>query len=140
MAQTAEAIIAPVGVPRALAAAVAALVLVVALMIATNQLLVADWHVLVVGSAAFSAATLAFAALWHALGGFVCAAMARDSPLAVAALLILGFFMMAGSVINTWTTVPPFYSLAMLLLAPAFLWLGAALHRRRRAAAPRPPA
>jgi hypothetical protein len=135
MTSSAAATAAPAGVARALSAAVASLALVVALMIATNQLLVADWHLLVLGSAAFSAVTLILAALWHALGGFVCAALARDARLATAAVVILGAFMMAGSVINTWSTVPPFYSLAMLALAPACLWLGAAGHQRYRAPA-----
>ncbi len=120
---------------RAAAAAVAALIAVVALMIATNQLLVADLRVLAVGTAAFAAVTLPLAALWHGLGGYLCAALARDSPLAAVEVVILGFAMMAGSVVNTWTIVPPWYSLAMLVLAPVCLWLGTRAHLRRRAAA-----
>jgi hypothetical protein len=133
MAQTAEIPVARAGVARALGAVVAAMVLVVALMIATNQLLVAELHVLVLGTLEFSLVTLALAALWHALGGFVCAAMTRDSRFAAVALVIVGFFMMAGSVVNTWPTVPPWYSLAMLVLAPACLWFGGVLHQRMRA-------
>ena len=112
---------------RRLGAVVGAMVLVVALMIGTNVLLV-GW--IAPGSAVFLAVTLPLAALYHTLGGCLCAVLARGARSAVLGVVALGAAIMLGSVIHTWPTVPPWYSIAMLAIAPSFLWFGGQRYAR----------
>lgn len=116
-------------VGRALAAVLLALAAVVALMIATQVVVT---HYLPQSSAIYLVSTLALALLYHFLGGQIGAAVAGDAPPAIAALVVAGAALMLSSVHHTWPTVAPWYSIAMLLVAPAGLWLGARHHARRR--------
>ncbi|HVA64212.1 MAG TPA: hypothetical protein VNF74_10845 [Terriglobales bacterium] len=112
---------------RRLGAVAGAMVLVVALMIGTNVMLV-RW--IATTSAIFLVGTLALAALYHTLGGYVCAVLARGARSAVLGVVGVGAAIMLGSVIHTWPTVPPWYSVAMLAIAPSFLWFGGQRHAR----------
>ncbi|HUX66615.1 MAG TPA: hypothetical protein VMV31_03920 [Terriglobales bacterium] len=114
---------------RRVGAVVGAMVLVVALMIGTNLLLV-RW--IAPGAAVFLAVTLALAAMYHTLGGYLCAVLARGARSAAVGVVGLGAAIMLGSVIQTWPTVPPWYSIAMLAIAPSFLWIGSQRYARPR--------
>lgn len=111
-----------------------ALLLVMALMIATQTLVVSVLHAPQTAWA-YLAGTLALALLYHFIGGRVGAAIARNAT-ACWVLVILGAVLMAGSVRNTWAQVAPWYSAGMLIAAPLGLWLGARRQLQTRRASP----
>ncbi|HXR96385.1 MAG TPA: hypothetical protein VN709_00945 [Terriglobales bacterium] len=100
-----------------------------ALMIGTNLLLVQ--HVSP-ASAVFITVSLAGAVLYHLLGGFLCAAVARNADAATAGLVIAGTLLLLSSVVNTWNQMPVWYSLAMVAIVPLSLWEGTRLHAGMR--------
>jgi hypothetical protein len=93
-----------------------------ALMIGTNVLLVKAMSPI---SALFLAVTLACAAIYHFAGGYLCAVIARGTGLATAGVILLGTGLLLVSVMQTWARMPPWYSVAMVALAPTALYLGA---------------
>jgi hypothetical protein len=113
---------------RGTMAVIAGLVVSAALMIGTNLLLV---HVIASTSGIFLIVTLVCAALYKMTAGYVCAAIARDSWRAAVVLVVLGTAVLLSSVVQTWTLMPRWYSVAMTGIAPTALWLGARTHARR---------
>lgn len=113
---------------RNVGAMLAGLVLVMGLMIGMNVELSRE---LGISTAAFLAITLLLAWAIHGAGGLLCAVLSRDNVYAVSGLIVLGTAVMLWSITQTWTTVPPWYSMIMAVAAPGGLWIGARLHRRR---------
>ena len=114
---------------RSVAGVVVGLAIAAALMIGSNIELV---KVMASSSGLFLAVTLLGAVVYHLLAGFACGAVARDAAAATGALVVLGTALLLSSVLQTWSQMPPWYSLAMLVIAPVCLWQGAGMHRRRR--------
>jgi hypothetical protein len=113
---------------RGALAVIAGLVVSAALMIGTNLLLV---NVIASTSATFLVVTLVCAWVYKMTAGYVCAAIARDDWRATLMLVALGTAVLLSSVVQTWTQMPGWYSIAMTCIAPAALWLGARTHARR---------
>jgi len=107
----------------------AGLALAAGLMIGTNVVLVT---LTLPASVLFLAATPVLAVVYHVAGGYVAAAIARDHTPAIVALVICGTLLLLSSVVRTWSQMPPWYSLAMVVIVPASLWLGTWVHRRRQ--------
>lgn len=113
---------------RNVGAVFAGVVLVLVLMIGMN-LLLSRWTV--PSNSWFQAGTLAGAAIIHFAGGFLCALISRGSRYATAGVVVVGSALMVMSVVQTWSGLPPWYSIAMLVIAPAGLLLGAAARSPR---------
>lgn len=96
-----------------------------ALMIGTNVLVVQHFAPT---SAMFIIVSLVGAVIYHLAGGFLCAAIARDAGAATAGLVIAGTLLLLSSVVNTWSQMPVWYSLAMMVIVPLSLWQGTRLH------------
>ena len=119
---------------RTAAAVVIAMMAVVAMMIATQVVVT---RFLPQSSVIYLSATLVLALLYHFIGGQIGASIGRDSRPAAGLLVLTGALLMIGSVRHTWPTVAPWYSIAMLIAAPAGLALGYRAHARRRRWGPR---
>ncbi len=106
----------------------AAMLVVVALMISTQVVVTSHFR----QTAAFYLySTLALALVYHVLGGVIGAALSHDSRPVTTALILAGTALMISSVHHTWPTVAPWYSVAMLIIAPAGLTLGIRWHAHR---------
>jgi hypothetical protein len=113
---------------RIVAGPCAGVVFAAVLMIGTNVLLV---NITPATSTLFIAVTLACAAIYHFAGGYVCAAIAHDAVPATAGLIVLGTGLLMTSVVQTWSRMPAWYSVAVVVMVPAALWLGARVHAKR---------
>jgi hypothetical protein len=104
-------------------------------MIGTNVLVVQHFAPT---SAMFIIVSLVGAVIYHLAGGFLCAMIARDAAAATAGLVIAGTLLLLSSVVNTWSQMPVWYSLAMMVIVPLSLWQGTRLHTAtgRRLATP----
>jgi hypothetical protein len=120
-------------VARIVGGVVAGLVLAATLTIAINVFLAG---ITVPTSTLFLAVTLPCALADHFAGGYVCAAIARDTVPATAALIVLASGLMLTSVAQTFSQMPSWYSAGMLIGVPAALWWGARTHAAT--AKPRP--
>jgi hypothetical protein len=120
---------------RSLAGVIVGVVLSAALMIGTNVLVVQR---VAPTLAVFVIVSLVGAVVYHLAGGFLCATIARDASAATAGLVIAGTLLLLSSVVNTWSQMPAWYSLAMMVIVPLSLWQGTRLHAgtRRRLATP----
>ena len=69
-------------------------------------------------------------ALYSVAGGWTCAAIARNRKREHAlALIVLGEIIGIGSTIALWTTVPHYFSFALLLIYPPAVWTGSLLRK-----------
>lgn len=112
---------------RAVLGVIAGLVISATLMIGTNLLLV---NVIASTSSIFLIVTLVCAVVYKMIAGYVCAAISRDSSRATVVLVVLGTAVLLSSVVQTWTLMPRWYSIAMSCIAPTALWWGAHTHAR----------
>lgn len=119
---------------RNVAGVILGVALAAALMIGTNLVLIER---VTATSAVFISITLLDAVVYHLLGGYVCAAISRDAARATWSLVVVGTCLLLSSVIQTWSQMPRWYSLGMLVIVPVSLWLGTRLHARRAIHAPR---
>ena len=70
-------------------------------------------------------------ALYTALGGYICAAIAGSAAWRATLILIVGAELIGiGSVIALWHTQPHWFAIALLLLYPPAVWAGSRLRMR----------
>lgn len=68
---------------------------------------------------------------YSVLGGYVCAAMARNAAGRAALVLMVGGELIGvAAVIALWQTVPHWFAPALLLVYPAAVWAGSRLRMR----------
>ncbi len=113
---------------RSVAAVVSGYLITGVLIVATDQifaLTVPGFKQMAMPPDYYFAISIATDALYSAVGGWLCAAIAkkrvRDHVLA---LIVLGEAVGVASTIALWSTVPHYFSFALLAIYPPAVWVG----------------
>jgi hypothetical protein len=82
--------------------------------------------------AAYFVVSIITAPIYSAIGGYVCAVLAKAKPMQhVVALICFGQLMGIASVVMFWGKQPLWYGLGLLVLYPIMVWAGCKLRMRQ---------
>lgn len=79
----------------------------------------------------YFSASLATDSFYSVLGGWICAFVAGEHRrMALVGLLVVAELLGVAATIAFWSTVPHWFGLALLILYPAFVWMGSQIPKR----------